>query len=154
MTTTPTTAATHVSIVAITSTIARLLLGTVTDLLAPAAPSPGNQSLANSISSLPPRPQTPHNLPYTLPALHWCPPVPWICHPCLGRDSRPWRTVLDRLLHSRFRLWGFVLTYASCHHCNLGSRELRNELGHCSNGPCARSDDLGRRVQCCISVGS
>ena len=55
MTTTPTTAATHVSIVAITSTIARLLLGTVTDLLAPAAPSPGNQSLANSISSLPPR---------------------------------------------------------------------------------------------------
>ncbi|CAG8959274.1 hypothetical protein HYFRA_00013043 [Hymenoscyphus fraxineus] len=49
----PTTAATHVSIVAITSTIARILFGTLTDVFAPA--STGNQSISNSISSLPPR---------------------------------------------------------------------------------------------------
>ncbi|KAF2717606.1 MFS general substrate transporter [Polychaeton citri CBS 116435] len=51
-----TTAATHVSIVAITSTIARILTGTLTDVLAPSAPAHqhhrGPQSLANSVSSL------------------------------------------------------------------------------------------------------
>ncbi|KAF4635308.1 hypothetical protein G7Y89_g2796 [Cudoniella acicularis] len=51
----PTTAATHVSIVAITSTVARILFGTLTDILAP--PSVGHHfgSAANSLSSLPPR---------------------------------------------------------------------------------------------------
>lgn len=50
-------AATHVSIVAITSTLARILTGTLTDLLAPTA-SPhqhrrGTNSLTNSLASLP-----------------------------------------------------------------------------------------------------
>lgn len=53
-----TTAATHVSIVAITSTLARLLTGTLSDILAPTAPTHqhrrGPESLANSMSSLPP----------------------------------------------------------------------------------------------------
>lgn len=49
----PTTAATHVSIVAITSTIARLLFGTLTDLLAPAPVGHHYGSVANSVSSLP-----------------------------------------------------------------------------------------------------
>lgn len=53
----PTDAATHVSIVAITSTLARILTGTLTDLLAPTS-SPhqhrrGPQSLENSLASLP-----------------------------------------------------------------------------------------------------
>ncbi|KAJ4991298.1 transporter mch1 [Stagonosporopsis vannaccii] len=56
-----TTPATHVSIVAITSTLARLLTGTLSDLLAPIAPSHahlhGPDSLANSLSSLPPAPR-------------------------------------------------------------------------------------------------
>jgi hypothetical protein len=51
----PTTAATHVSIVAITSTIARLVFGTLTDLLAPVSVGHHYQSAANSLSSLPPR---------------------------------------------------------------------------------------------------
>ena len=50
-------AATHVSIVAITSTLARILTGTLTDLLAPSAPAHqhrrGPNSLANSLASLP-----------------------------------------------------------------------------------------------------
>ncbi|KAF2145712.1 uncharacterized protein K452DRAFT_349169 [Aplosporella prunicola CBS 121167] len=52
-----TTPATHVSIVAITSTIARLLAGTLSDFLAPAPASPrqGLDSLASSIETLPPR---------------------------------------------------------------------------------------------------
>jgi len=53
----PTTAATHVSIVAAISTAARLLTGTLTDLLAPAAPPQqhlrGPRSRANSAASLP-----------------------------------------------------------------------------------------------------
>ncbi|KAF2094453.1 MFS monocarboxylic acid transporter-like protein [Rhizodiscina lignyota] len=58
----PTTPATHVSIVAITSTIARLLTGTLSDLLAPKAeeiPSHlrGPNSLASSLASLEPRPK-------------------------------------------------------------------------------------------------
>jgi MFS family permease len=57
----PTTAATHVSIVAATSTVARLLTGTLTDLFAPAAPPKqhlrGPRSRANSAASLP-TPQT------------------------------------------------------------------------------------------------
>ena len=53
-----TSAATHVSIVAITSTLARILTGTLTDLLAPSG-NPhqhrrGPNSLANSLASLPP----------------------------------------------------------------------------------------------------
>lgn len=53
---TPTSAATHVSIVALTSTVARILTGTLTDLLAPTT-SPhqhrrGPNSLANSLASL------------------------------------------------------------------------------------------------------
>ncbi|KAF1931000.1 MFS general substrate transporter [Didymella exigua CBS 183.55] len=55
-----TTPATHVSIVAITSTLARLLTGTLSDMLAPTAPLrshlQGPSSLANSLSSLPPPP--------------------------------------------------------------------------------------------------
>ena len=52
-----TSAATHVSVVAITSTVARILTGTITDLLAPSS-SPhqhrrGPNSLANSLASLP-----------------------------------------------------------------------------------------------------
>ncbi|KAF2996616.1 putative monocarboxylate transporter mch1 [Curvularia kusanoi] len=56
-----TTPATHVSIVAITSTLARLLTGTLSDVLAPPAPIrshlQGPESLANSVSSLPPQPR-------------------------------------------------------------------------------------------------
>lgn len=52
-----TTAATHVSIVAVTSTIARILTGTLTDFLGPASSPPhhrrGPNSLANSLASLP-----------------------------------------------------------------------------------------------------
>lgn len=52
----PTTAATHVSIVAITSTVTRIVTGTLTDLLAPVATVHHfRASAANSISSLPPR---------------------------------------------------------------------------------------------------
>ena len=51
----PTTAATHVSIVAITSTIARILFGTLTDVLAPVSTAHHIQSAVNSLSSLPPR---------------------------------------------------------------------------------------------------
>ena len=55
-----TTPATHVSIVAITSTLARLITGTLSDILAPAAPPrshlQGPDSIANSLSSLPPQP--------------------------------------------------------------------------------------------------
>jgi MFS family permease len=54
----PTSAATHVSIVAITSTAARLLTGTLSDILAPVAPlNPhrrGPDSIANSLASLTP----------------------------------------------------------------------------------------------------
>jgi MFS family permease len=50
--------ATHVSIVAITSTLARLLTGTLSDILAPTAPTHQHRrspdSVANSLSSLPP----------------------------------------------------------------------------------------------------
>ncbi len=52
----PTTAATHISIVAITSTIARLFTGTLTDLLAPVpAVHHYRTSASNSLASLPPR---------------------------------------------------------------------------------------------------
>jgi len=51
----PTSAATHVSIVAITSTVARLLFGSLTDLLAPASVGHHYQSASNSLASLPPR---------------------------------------------------------------------------------------------------
>lgn len=56
----PTSAATHVSIVALISTIARILTGTLTDLLAPSSP-PGQHrrnptSLTNSVASLPDAP--------------------------------------------------------------------------------------------------
>jgi MFS family permease len=52
----PTTAATHISIVAMTSTVARLFTGTLTDLLAPApAVHHYRTSARNSLSSLPPR---------------------------------------------------------------------------------------------------
>ncbi|KAF2632100.1 MFS monocarboxylic acid transporter [Macroventuria anomochaeta] len=55
-----TTPATHVSIVAITSTLARLITGTLSDILAPVAPVrshlQGPDSIANSLSSLPPQP--------------------------------------------------------------------------------------------------
>ncbi|KAH6679457.1 major facilitator superfamily domain-containing protein [Halenospora varia] len=51
----PTTAATHVSIVAITSTVARILFGTLTDLLAPVSVGHHFGSAANSLASLPPR---------------------------------------------------------------------------------------------------
>lgn len=51
--------ATHVSIVALTSTLARLATGTLSDLLAPTTPNhahlQGPNSLANSLSSLPPQ---------------------------------------------------------------------------------------------------
>lgn len=50
----PTTAATHVSIVAVTSTIARIAFGTLTDLLAPTSTGHHYSSAANSLSSLPP----------------------------------------------------------------------------------------------------
>lgn len=51
----PTTAATHVSIVAVTSTVARLFFGSMTDLLAPTPAAHHYQSAANSLASLPPR---------------------------------------------------------------------------------------------------
>ncbi|OAL50370.1 MFS monocarboxylic acid transporter [Pyrenochaeta sp. DS3sAY3a] len=55
---TNTSPATHVSIVAITSTLARLITGTLSDILAPVAPvhqhRRGPDSIANSLSSLPP----------------------------------------------------------------------------------------------------
>lgn len=51
----PTSAATHVSLVAITSTVARIAFGSLTDLLAPSSESPVNQSLSDSLASLPPR---------------------------------------------------------------------------------------------------
>lgn len=53
----PTSAATHVSIVAITSTVARIFAGTVTDMLAP-TPSAHHYrtSASNSLASLPERP--------------------------------------------------------------------------------------------------
>ncbi|KXL49997.1 hypothetical protein M433DRAFT_151555 [Acidomyces richmondensis BFW] len=59
-----TSAATHVSIVAVTSTLARILTGTLTDLLAPVSPPiqhlRGPHSLQNSLASLPaPSPQQP-----------------------------------------------------------------------------------------------
>ncbi|KAF2842530.1 MFS general substrate transporter [Patellaria atrata CBS 101060] len=47
----PTTAATHVSIVAITSTLARLITGTLSDLLAPVAPQHQHRRLLTSMSS-------------------------------------------------------------------------------------------------------
>ncbi|GAB7346258.1 hypothetical protein MBLNU457_4985t2 [Dothideomycetes sp. NU457] len=54
----PTSAATHVSIVAITSTVARILTGTLSDILAPTSVPHqhrrGPNSLANSLASLPP----------------------------------------------------------------------------------------------------
>ncbi|CAI6238740.1 unnamed protein product [Periconia digitata] len=53
-----TSAATHVSIVAITSTVARLVTGTLSDILAPVAPihqhRRGPDSVSNSLASLPP----------------------------------------------------------------------------------------------------
>lgn len=49
-----TTAATHVSIVAITSTVARIVFGKLTDMVAPAPTSPHPQSASNSLASLPP----------------------------------------------------------------------------------------------------
>ncbi|TVY37279.1 putative transporter [Lachnellula subtilissima] len=52
----PTSAATHVSIVAVTSTIARILFGSLTDLLAPTTVGHHYGSVSNSLSSLPPRP--------------------------------------------------------------------------------------------------
>lgn len=51
----PTSAATHVSIVAITSTVARLVFGSLTDLLAPTSIGHHYQSASNSLASLPPR---------------------------------------------------------------------------------------------------
>lgn len=54
----PTSAATHVSIVAITSTIARIITGTLTDLVAPTSQPHqhrrGPNSVSNSMASLPP----------------------------------------------------------------------------------------------------
>ncbi|KAH8816333.1 major facilitator superfamily domain-containing protein [Xylogone sp. PMI_703] len=52
---TPTTAATHVSVVAVTSTIARILFGILTDILAPTPAGHHYASAANSLASLPPR---------------------------------------------------------------------------------------------------
>ena len=51
----PTSAATHVSIVGITSTVARIIFGTLTDMVAPAPTSPHLQSASNSLASLPPQ---------------------------------------------------------------------------------------------------
>ncbi|KAF1365049.1 MFS general substrate transporter [Lizonia empirigonia] len=60
---TSTTPATHVSIVALASTLARLATGTLSDLLAPSTPThahlQGPNSLANSLTSLPPPPSPP-----------------------------------------------------------------------------------------------
>jgi MFS family permease len=67
----PTTAATHVSIVAITSTCARLLTGTLTDLLAPSSPPHQHnmdrrpRSLSSSLQSLP-EPQQPPKFPFSI----------------------------------------------------------------------------------------
>ena len=59
----PTTAATHVSIVAITSTVARIVTGTLTDLLAPTSVPHqhrrGPNSLVSSLASLPPAEESP-----------------------------------------------------------------------------------------------
>ncbi|OCK78916.1 MFS monocarboxylic acid transporter-like protein [Lepidopterella palustris CBS 459.81] len=67
----PTSPATHVSIVAITSTAARLLTGALSDLLAPTAPSHqyhrGPDSMANSFSSIH-RPANPSK-PFTVSRL-------------------------------------------------------------------------------------
>ncbi|KAL2069656.1 hypothetical protein VTL71DRAFT_14335 [Oculimacula yallundae] len=52
----PTTPATHVSIVAVTSTAARIIFGTLTDLLAPPSNTHHYASASNSLASLPPRP--------------------------------------------------------------------------------------------------
>ena len=56
-TTSNTSPATHISIVAVTSTLARLITGTLTDILAPVAPAHahlrGPDSVTNSLSSLP-----------------------------------------------------------------------------------------------------
>ncbi|CZS96494.1 hypothetical protein WAI453_009988 [Rhynchosporium graminicola] len=52
----PTTPATHVSIVAVTSTAARIIFGSLTDLLAPPSTSHHYASASNSLVSLPPRP--------------------------------------------------------------------------------------------------
>jgi MFS family permease len=51
----PTSAATHISIVAFTSTVARILTGTLTDLLAPVSVGHHYQPASNSLSSLPPQ---------------------------------------------------------------------------------------------------
>jgi len=51
----PTTPATHVSIVAVTSTVARILFGTLTDILAPPSLGHHYQSASNSLASLPPQ---------------------------------------------------------------------------------------------------
>ncbi|KAI9836435.1 MAG: hypothetical protein M1819_001466 [Sarea resinae] len=51
-----TSAATHVSIVAITSTLARIITGTLSDLLAPTSPTHHYRSLTSSFASLPPPP--------------------------------------------------------------------------------------------------
>ncbi|KAH6615129.1 MFS monocarboxylic acid transporter [Boeremia exigua] len=66
---TTTTPATHVSIVALTSTAARLLTGTLSDFLAPTATNAhlqGPDSLANSVSSLPPRRRTVSRISFLL----------------------------------------------------------------------------------------
>ncbi|TGO46623.1 hypothetical protein BCON_0315g00050 [Botryotinia convoluta] len=54
----PTSAATHVSVVALTSTIARILFGTLTDILAPVPITHHFGSLSNSFASLPPQPRS------------------------------------------------------------------------------------------------
>ncbi|KAK6599058.1 transporter mch1 [Botrytis cinerea] len=54
----PTSAATHVSVVALTSTIARILFGTLTDVLAPVPTTHHFGSLSNSFASLPPQPRS------------------------------------------------------------------------------------------------
>ena len=51
----PTSAATHVSIVAFTSTLARIAFGLLTDFLAPPTLGHHYQSASNSLSSLPPK---------------------------------------------------------------------------------------------------
>ncbi|RDL36507.1 putative MCH1 Monocarboxylate Permease-like protein [Venustampulla echinocandica] len=53
----PTSAATHVSIVAITSTVARIIFGTLTDVFAPASVGQHYGSISNSLSSLPTTPR-------------------------------------------------------------------------------------------------
>ena len=51
----PTSAATHVSIIAITSTAARIIFGIFTDLLAPTSVGHNYRPASNSLASLPPR---------------------------------------------------------------------------------------------------